>query len=493
MKHLLRKVFCGLLIFATLLSFAQFSVEAAPGAPVWPEAPEIAAEGAVLIEASTGTIIYNKNAYERFYPASTTKLMTALLALEQSSLSEIVTCSYKSVHSFGWDSSRIGLVEKEQINMEEALYAILLASANEVSYAVAEHIGGTMDNFVALMNERAKELGCVNTNFVNSHGLHEEEHYSCPYDLALIAKKAIEYTTFCRISNSSYHIIPETNLNVSRTIPNTHQILRKKISYEGVFAGKTGHTSIAGNCLVTCAKRNGMTLIAVVMKSPDSTTVYNDTIALLDYGFHNFELSEVSFQSDTTNAFPFLFEDEDVLVSEVNSPLTTGVSNVVLPIGASYENLTKETALLPVTALSAGNNIIGKVSYFYADNYIGSADLFYYSEEAVTVKTQPTPSPTPSATPTPLPTEASSPEPTDTPAETPTEVPTETPAETPVPGASSDDSSQTSKEPPKNTRPLIIAIIAGAVVLIFALYIIFIELPYRKRRKEYYRRRRRRY
>ena len=293
MKHFFKQFLYGTMTAALLITSVPVTAYADDPTD-WPQPPEITSEAAVVMEASTGSILYNKGAYDAHYPASTTKLMTSLLAIEQCPLSDIVTCSRASVESIGWDSSRIGLVAGEQVDMENALYAILLASANEVSYAVAEHIGGTVENFVALMNKRAAELGCVNTNFSNPHGLDDESHYSCPYDLALIAKKAIEYTTFRRISGSHYHKIPETNLNVARDIGNTHQILRRKIACEGVFAGKTGSTSKAGNCLVTCAERDGMTLICVIMKSPDSTTVYNETIALLDYAFKNFSLSPVS-------------------------------------------------------------------------------------------------------------------------------------------------------------------------------------------------------
>ena len=463
MKHMLKQLLCGVLLLAVLCSLAPVTAQA--DEELWPVAPEIASEGAILIEVSTGTIIYNKNGFEQFYPASTTKLMTTLLAIEQCSLTDVVTCSYDSVHKIGWDSSRIGLVQGEQINMEEALYAILLASANEVSYAVAEHIGGTINNFVLMMNERAKDLGCSGTHFANPHGLDDPEHYSTPYDLALITKKLLEYPTFARVSGAYYHEIPATNLNVARPIANTHQILRRKIKCEGVFAGKTGHTSIAGNCLVTCAERGGMTLISVIMKAPDSTTVYDDTIALLDYGFNNFAITEVDdSRLESTNAFPVLFDDEEALVSDVSSLLSIDGTSLVLPVQASYRNLTKKITLTPNETLSAGENVIGKVDYYYADNYVGSADIIFYSESDVAVALSPTPSPTPEI----------SPDETITP---------ENPEATPTAPALGDDVDH-------DFRPLIIGGIVGACVLVLGLYLILIELPYRRRKKEYYRKRR---
>lgn len=459
MKQRLKQFLCGILFLAVICSMAPVTARAEE--ELWPVAPEVASEGAILIEVSTGTIIYNKNGFEQFYPASTTKLMTTLLAIEQCPLTDIVTCSYDSVHKIGWDSSRIGLVENEQLNMEEALYAILLASANEVSYAVAEHIGGTLNNFVLMMNERAKDLGCSGTNFVNPHGLDNPEHYTTPYDLALITKKLLEYPTFARISGAYYHQIPPTNLNVARPIANTHQILRKKIKCEGVFAGKTGHTSIAGNNLVTCAERDGMTLICVVMKSPDSTTVYDDTIALLEYGFQNFAITEMNdARMESTNAFPVLFDEEEALVSDVSSFLSVNGTSLVLPVQASYRNLTKKITLTPNEALSAGENVIGKVDYYYAEHYVGSADILFYSESDVVVALSPTPSPIPETTPA----EAD-------PQVTPT---------APVLGNDMDN----------DFRPLIIGGIVGICVLVIGFYLIIIELPYRRRKKEYYRRRR---
>lgn len=463
MKHLLKKVFCGILIMATLSGIVPTPVLAEEVA--WPEAPDVVSEGAVLIEASTGTVIFNKNAFESFYPASTTKLMTTLLAIEQCPLSDIITCSKDAVYSLESGSAHIALVPGEQMTLEHYLYAILLPSANDAAYAVAEHVGGTLNNFVSMMNKRVEDLGGVNTNFVNPHGLHDENHYSCPYDLAMIARKIIEYPAFSRISGSYYYELPATNLKEKRIIANTHQILRRKISCEGVFAGKTGSTAAARNCLVTCAERDGMTLIAVIMKAPDSTTVYNDTIALLEYGFQNFNLASLADAGvDTKNAFPILFEDEEALISKVSSPLTISGTSLVLPKGASYRDLTKKITLTPNDRLSAGENVIGEVSYYYADNYVGSAEVKFYSETDVIIDVSPSPSPTPSIT------EAATPP--DNPAVSPT---------APVMGSSEEES---------DFRPFIIGSIVGAVILVVGFYLVLIELPYRRRKKEYYRRRR---
>ena len=466
MKQNFKRFLLGIITAALFLTGAP--VPAFADDPVamptaqWPEAPELQSAAAVVIEASTGSILFNKNAFEAYYPASTTKLMTSLLAIEQCPLSDVVTCSKASVESIGWDSSRIGLVAGESIDMENALYAILLASANEVSYAVAEHIGGTVDYFVSLMNERAQDLGCVNTHFVNPHGLDHEEHYSCPYDLALIARKAMEYTTFRRVSGSYNHKIPATNKNDERWISNTHPFIKKNVVYDGVFAGKTGSTSKAGNCLVTCAERDGMTLICAVMNAPNSATVQADTKALLDYAFNNFTLSPVAAsQSSTKNAFPVLFEDEEALISEVASPLSVSDTYLVLPTGASYQDLTKKITLSPTAAFSSGENVIGEVGFYYADNYVGSANIIFHSENDVIVV--PSPTPVPTATP----------------------VPTVSPNGNDA-GDSAEASTGISADTPENdNRPLIIGIIVFLLVLAVGFYIVLVELPFRRKKKAY--------
>ena len=465
MKHKLKPILLGFLTAAMLITAAPLSVFADEPTPIpsveWPKPPEIESAAAVVMEASTGSILYNKAAYDAYYPASTTKLMTSLLAIEQCPLSDLVTCSKESVESIGWDSSRIGLVAGESLDMENALYAILLASANEVSYAVAEHIGGTVDSFVSLMNQRAKDLGCVNTHFVNPHGLDHEEHYSCPYDLALIAKKAMEYTTFRRISGSYNHKIPETNKNDARWISNTHPFIKKNVVYEGVFAGKTGSTSKAGNCLVTCAEKDGMTLICVIMKAPNSATVQAETTKLLDYAFKNFTLTPLAASESTSkNAFPVLFEDEEALIADVSSPLSISDTSLMLPTGASYSDLTKKVTLSPSEAFTADKNVIGEVNYYYADNYVGSAELIFYSEDDIIIVPTPTPTPSP------------------------------VPSEAPVSDSANNASAQTSTnvntaDTENDIRPMIIGIIVGGVILVAGLYIVLVELPYQKKKKAY--------
>lgn len=428
----------------------------------WPTGPQLSAEGAVLMDAETGAVLYEKNATERFYPASTTKLMTALLALENAALGETVTVSHNAVYDIDVDSSRIWVDEGEELSMEESLYALMLPSANDLAYAIAEHVGGSKEGFAEMMNARAEALGCVNTHFMNPHGLDEEAHYTCPEDLAKITRPLLKNSSFVTISGSRNHQIPPTNLcKDSRWVLNTHLMIRGNIAYDGVFAGKTGHTDLAGANLVTCARRGTMTLIAVIMKAPDDTALYNDTATLLDYGFDNFtSYSITEEQLSVGNEVPPLFNSEDTVQLMNNEIVTTDSGSVVLPVSASLSDIKKSVSLSQLTSFAEGKNTIGKVTYTYGSRVIGSANIVYNNNgPAFTLQTV-----------------------TDTAPET--DLP-----ETQEP-ASSDDQNKTEDSPKKDRKPLIIGIILGCICFFIGIYIIFVELPYRRKRAAYLEKRR---
>ncbi len=364
----------------TLTAF--FGVETtAYAAPAWPEAPETGAKSVVLMEASTGSVLYEKKGEEKMFPASTTKLMTALLAIENDKFDETVTMSHDAVYSMGWDASRVGMNEGETLSLEDCLYAVLLASANEVCYAVAEHTAnGNIDAFIRMMNDRAKELGCVNSHFTNPHGLHDPEHYTCAYDLALIMRGCLKYPVFSEISNHHYYTLPATNKSEPRDIPQTHKILRKRIQCEGVFAGKTGYTDEAGHCLVTAAERNGMTLICVVMGEGKDEDCYTDTINLFDYGFKSFEKKAFASGERITNAFPMLFDDDKAFLKRGGSRLSVSTASLVLPVGAELSDVTSKSTLTQLLEMQEGDNIIGETVFYYSDRVVGKADIIYRSD-----------------------------------------------------------------------------------------------------------------
>lgn len=269
--------------------------------PNWPAGPTVTAESAILMEVDTGTILYAKNIHRKEYPASTTKILTTLIVSEQCSLDEIVTFSHDAVFDTPRDSSNIAMDVGQKLTMEQCLNAILIRSANEVAYAVAEHITGTTDwsVFAEIMNERAKELGCLNSNFVNPNGLHDENHYTTAYDLAMIGRAFFANEMLCKITLTRRLEIPASDtIPVTKLENNAMQIIPGgKYAYEYLVGCKTGFTSNSRYNLVSCAEKDGMKLICVVLRD-ESSLQYEDTIALFNYGFSNFDKVNVS-QTET--------------------------------------------------------------------------------------------------------------------------------------------------------------------------------------------------
>lgn len=247
--------------------------------------PAISAEGAALINANTGEILFEKNGTKQFYPASITKLMTALLTVENCDLSDTVTFSKTATTNLESGAVTLKLTEGDQLTVEQCLYGLLLKSANEIANGLAEHISGSVSAFADQMNVKAKELGCTGTHFANPNGLNDTQHYTTPIDMARIASAAFANPTVAKVASTLSYQFPATKNAGARTITMGHKMLNPDDSryYQGIVAGKTGYTSKAGNTLATCAERNGVRLVAVVMKS--SQTHYTDTKALLDYGF----------------------------------------------------------------------------------------------------------------------------------------------------------------------------------------------------------------
>ena len=353
----------------TAIIFSQWNTLSVRAEESWPEGPEINGETAIVMEASTGTILYEKNIHEEHFPASITKIMTALLALENSSLDEEVVFSRNAVYSI--EGAHIARDVDEVMPMEECLYALLLASANECAYAIAEHVGGDYDTFIRMMNEKATELGCQNTHFNNPHGLPDEEHYTSVYDMALIAREAMKNETFRLITGTKIHAIPPTNKHSEETyVTHTHRMLTSnkgsEYLYDGCIGGKTGYTDTARNTLVTFAERDGMTLICVVMHEGLSNQ-YHDTAALLDFCFDNFQVWNV-----TKNEKHYTL---DVIRDELSENETEIFSldqdaNIVLPKTAVFTDASVE-----LVRDDESEDRAGTVAYTYADRQVGGTDI----------------------------------------------------------------------------------------------------------------------
>lgn len=251
--------------------------------------PDLNAEAAVLMDAKTGQVLFEKNMNELHYPASITKVMTGMLALEKGNLNDVITMSTEAVFSIGRNSSHIALDSDEELTLEEALYAIAIASANDAANGIAEHIAGSPAGFAHLMNEKARECGAEHTNFVNAHGLPDEKQFTTAYDMAKIMRAAIKTPGFTKVFGEVFYEMPPTNKQSEiRYFHSRNRLVNGNLQYPGIIAGKSGWTSQANHTLVTAAARDDRTLIAVVLNSQSRNYNYEDTIKLFDYGFEEF-------------------------------------------------------------------------------------------------------------------------------------------------------------------------------------------------------------
>ena len=259
-------------------------------------APSLISESAVLIDADTGQVLYNKEMHTKRYPASITKIATVICGLENAELSDKIVMSYDAVFSVSRDSSHIALDTDEELTLEDAAHAALLVSANEACNGIAELAGGDIPTFVDMMNEMAKDAGALGTHFANANGLRDPEHYTTAYDMAMICRHAIKNPDFLRIFGTyRYDMAPTNKQPEERHFINQHSMISiPEFMYDGVLGGKAGWTTDAQYTLVTAAERDGRRLIAVVMKSPRNNDKYTDTKALFDYGFENFDTLNVT-------------------------------------------------------------------------------------------------------------------------------------------------------------------------------------------------------
>lgn len=328
------------------------STNAIPG---WPQASDISSTAAVVMEASTNTILYAKNADQALYPSGTVKIMTCLVALENSQLDDQITMTATGVSGVTDGGANISAQLDEVFTMEQCLYAIMVGSANDIALQVAEHIGGSVEAFVETMNTRAKELGCTDTVFTNPTGLPDENQHTTAHDMALIMEAAISNSTFRTIASASSYTIPATNVSGGgRTLTSSFTMINSAdpAYYEACLGGKEGYTEASGSVLACAAEKNGMTLMCVVMHGASGVTD-DEAIALLNYGFDNFGRLEL--------------EDTDF------NRLSGGTA--IVPYGAAEANLTTEDT-------SDNGQILRQ--YFFGGTPVGTAILEDVSEEANT-------------------------------------------------------------------------------------------------------------
>lgn len=346
----------------------------------------IDARGAILIDANTGVTIYEKNSHEKLYPASITKIMTAYLACKYGKFDDTLTASHNAIYGIGQGSSIIGIKEGEQISFLDGLYGIMMESANEVCMMVAEHIDGTVEKFVERMNKQAQDWGCKDTHFNNPHGFHDVDHYTTPYDMSLIAFNAIKDENFSKIWGTVDHTIPANNKSPQRFLHNKDKMLKPTSDYYYQYAigGKTGFHDDAKNTLVTCAEKDGVKLISVVMKANGYNQAYTDSKTLLDYGFSVYKDNKVYTAGTYTDKIPVYqtYLSEDYNVGELNVTVAGDVS-AKLPSFVSANDV-KTKAVIDYGKDNNANKIyapikegdkVGTMEFTYKDKTIATADI----------------------------------------------------------------------------------------------------------------------
>lgn len=327
----------------------------------WPQGPGTYGEAAIVMEVGTGAILYGKNVDDQHYPASITKVLTALIALENGQLSDSVTFSHDCVSFLQPGDSSVGLKENNVITLEQTLYATLLASANEAAYAVAENVGKNAGHdyqwFIEQMNARCKELGGSNSNFVNANGLHDENHYTSARDMALIGRELFKHPEFFEIVQTKQYEIPASDTCQQHIFQQKHKMLQPDNSnyYEYAIGGKTGYTSDALSTLITMADNGDLKLVCVVLRT-HGKNIYPDTTNLFNYAFDNFQ--KIAIKDQETS------EDISEILEDASGE---NCGYVVVPKGVEFSDLDMEMKV------DKENNDEAVLTYTYEGSLVGSA------------------------------------------------------------------------------------------------------------------------
>lgn len=375
MKSLAKKNIITLTVMSIVISGLAFipAKVSADKAPAWPNVyVNTVAKSSCLIDYDTGTVLYEKGSHKKRYPASITKILTALLTIENCDMNETVTYSKYSLSCIKDGAANIGAKVGEKMSVKDALYGLMLHSGNECATALGEHMFGNEKTFAAKLNERAKQVGAKDSHFVNGNGLHNENHYVTAYDMAMIMRAALKYPLFREIIGTTQYTIQKNNKRKHRFFATMrHKMIWEggPYYYKGIIGGKTGFTDQSGNTLVTAAERHGLTLICVVLKS-DSTHVYNDTKKLFNYGFRNFKSINISENDKRFNP-----ENDYALTSPFVKKTGTlqldKTATAVIPKDANYSDL-KITSTFNVA-----KGVFSKLNYNYGDKTVGTATLTY--------------------------------------------------------------------------------------------------------------------
>lgn len=328
------------------------------------DGPELNAQAAILIDSNTGKVLYEKNMDEKMYPASTTKILTAILAIEHCDLDEIVTVNYNAISSIPSGYATAELITDETLTVKQLLEVLLIHSANDAANVLAMHVGGSIESFITMMNSKAQELKCVNTHFTNTYGLHDENHYSTARDLAIITKYCMQNDSFRHFVSQVNCQIPPTNKHDARTFTNTNNLIISSSQYYYPYAIgiKTGYTKEAGNCLISASRKDNFETISVVL---NTGTLHGarctDSIALFDYAYNNFCIKKIANKDDVisqitvSNGTRETKNLDAILSKDVNALLMKSNDNSkIIPT----VNLNKN-----ISAPIAAGSVVGTVTY----------------------------------------------------------------------------------------------------------------------------------
>lgn len=391
-----KRIFAALM--AGIIMVGSICSSTAQAAAKWPKGPDkgsLSSASAIVMELSTGTVLYSKNIHKKHYPASITKIMTSLLTLENSSPSDVVTFTEAEAHGIETGSSSMYCVPGEKFTIEQVLYGIMLQSANEMCLVAADHVAGSVDKFVEMMNQRVAQLGLKDTHFMNPNGLHNDDHYTSAYDMACIAREAWKNPSFQKICGTRTYQVKSTNKRKASEILggqllNHHQMINgyetsSRYEKDYVIGGKTGYTSMAHSTLVTFAEKDGMQLVSVIMKGNSSKqgepNEYTDTTRILDYAFEKFSKHAVNGENSDVNEN--LFNTFDSYFNADQSPLRLSAeSAVILPKGVALRKAKQQIQYDNSVKLQDGENVIGTVKYTYDGRMVGSTDIIYDSTKS---------------------------------------------------------------------------------------------------------------
>ena len=319
----------------------------------------IKAKAALIVEKNTGKIIYEKDINEQNYPASTTKILTAILTIENCDLEETATVSQNAISKVPTSYVVAPLYVGEEMKVKDLLYALMLKSSNDAAYVLAEHVGGSVDGFAEMMNNKAKEIGCKNTHFVNPNGIDNKNHYTTAYDMYLITNYAMKNETFAKIVSTYQYTLPATNKHSAsdRIMKNTNNFVNPNSEYydKKVKGVKTGTTDLAGNCLITDSADNRLEFITVVLGAETSNSKFNESSKMIEYAFNNYTVSdlhkkgdviknvEVKNATDETKHLNLVISDDiavmnnvSVKVNEIDPEIVLN-DNIVAPISKGQE------------------------------------------------------------------------------------------------------------------------------------------------------------